>query len=104
MNGDGKPDLVISSDCATTSTVGVDHWLVHLNTGAGFAGTATSWALPAASGFSFGSGLAAVYNCPQYATSDFNGDGTPDLVISGDCDTTSTVGVDHWLVYTGSCN
>jgi hypothetical protein len=104
MNGDGKPDLVLTSDCDTTSGVGTDHWLVYANTGSGFAATAGSWSLPAKAGFSFTGGLETTYNCPVYATTDLNGDGKPELVIMSDCDSTSGVGTDHWLVYanTGS--
>jgi len=99
LDGDGKPDLVVTSDCDATAGVGSDHWLVYRNTGSGFSASATTWALPAKSGFSFTGGLAATYSCPIYATTDMNADGKPDLVVTSDCDSTSGVGADHWLVY-----
>jgi hypothetical protein len=103
MNGDGKPDLVVSADCGTTATLGQDHWLVYLNTGSGFATSPITWPTPNGD-FSWG---LANYTCGKviYATADMNDDGKPDLVIAADCGTTtSTLGQDHWLVYlnTGS--
>ncbi len=49
MNGDAKPDLVVTSVCnATASPIGDQRWDVYLNTGQGFASTPTPWALPSA--------------------------------------------------------
>jgi hypothetical protein len=104
MDGDGKPDLVVVDDCDTSTTVGKDHWLVYRNTGSGFAASPTSWALPTVAGGVFNWGLATYDMCPTYSTFDIDGDGKADLVVPDDCDASSTVGKDHWLVYrsTGS--
>jgi hypothetical protein len=106
MNGDGKPDLVLTSDCDDSTTVGRDHWLVYMNMGAGFAATPVSWAgLPTSSKFGrdFLDGLYSTAFCPAYGTMDMNGDGHPDLVLTSDCDDTTSVGTDHWLVYLAEC-
>jgi len=102
MTGDGRPDLVVTADCPTTGTVGVDHWLLYLNTGSGFATTPMNWPLPAKSGYTFSNGLNATSNCPAYATVDMTGEGRPDLVVTADCATAGTVGLDHWVMYLNS--
>ena len=96
--------FVVVDDCDTSTTVGKDHWLVYRNTGSGFAASPTSWALPTVAGGVFNWGLATYDMCPTYSTFDIDGDGKADLVIPDDCDASSTVGKDHWLVYrsTGS--
>jgi hypothetical protein len=101
MNGDRMPDLVVTDECGSTSTVGMGHWLVYLNTGSGFASTGLTWTLPAGT---YTSGLAHVDNCNNYGTVDMNGDQKPDLVVTDECGSTSTVGASHWLVHlnTGS--
>ena len=49
INGDGKPDLVITSDTTKGAQVwdaaGAPYWKVHLNTGTTFA-AATKWSVP----------------------------------------------------------
>jgi len=98
MNGDGKPDLVITAaqaangpteNNATTSP----NWQVYLNTGSGFSGTATTWSTP--QGGTITSNNLLGYNGTGGAAStgqttgsqswdlvDINGDQKPDLVIT----------------------
>jgi hypothetical protein len=102
MNGDRKPDLVITSDCGATPTLGEDHWLVYLNTGSGFAASSTTWPTPNGR---YDFGLAnSICGSLLYATADMNGDQKPDLVITSDCGTTASLGQDHWLVYLNACH
>jgi hypothetical protein len=104
INGDGKPDLVVTAQndaSAYSKTFGLPstpHWQVYLNTGSGFATTATNWSIPtggfqgASSGswgynFTSGSGLAqAVQNSQTWSTIDINGDAKPDLVVTAQND------------------
>jgi hypothetical protein len=95
--------MVFTFDCDYTATVGADHWQVYLNTGAGFAAAPTSWPLPTGSVLSYRYGIADK-TCPVYATTDFTGDGRPDLVFAYDCAAGSAVGVSEWLVYPNVCN
>jgi hypothetical protein len=99
LDGDGRPDLVLLSDCSTSSAVGADHWLVYLNTGSGFAASPLDWRLPAGPSATFRNGVSAQFNCPQYGVADLDGDRRPDLVVTSDCGVTASLGVDHWLVY-----
>jgi len=108
VNGDWKPDLVVTFECNHTgTTVGVTHWNVFQNTGTGFATTATSWALPSTYP---GYPLIANSSCtgttqePFYTVMDLDGDGRPDLVVTFECNHTgTTVGVTHWNVFLGRC-
>jgi hypothetical protein len=103
MNGDRKPDLVVTRDCSSTSNVGTSDWSVYLNTGTAYPTTATSWTLPAYGPSAFIGGPSARAYCaggvPGYATVDMTGDALPDLVVSDDCISTTNVGTDHWLIY-----
>ncbi|CAN5899494.1 hypothetical protein BH11MYX4_BH11MYX4_67110 [soil metagenome] len=83
LNGDHRPDLVYTSDAdgdpSNPNVWGGDgaaYWKVYLNTGNGFAATATSWPVPAlggAPGFWLASAII-------WSTFDLDGDGLPDLV------------------------
>jgi hypothetical protein len=104
LTGDGKPDLVVYRACGQSS-VGVSSWLVHENTGTGFAAAPIPFALPPGyDGFYSSGGLedsGACYtgkNRPAFLTTDMTGDGKPDLVIYKSC-TDSTVGRERWLVH-----
>jgi hypothetical protein len=113
MNGDAKPDLVVTADCADAK-VGLAYWSVFLNTGSGFAATPTHFALPA--GYSNSGGIPAFTtpawvsaalcdnrNVPTYSLVDADGDGKLDLVITSDC-ADAKVGSAYWSVFlnTGS--
>jgi hypothetical protein len=112
LTGDGKPDLVVTQSCDDTSA-GISHWLVHENSGTGFAETATEWTLPSY-GLDYYSepilgSTGAVATCTGgsttvvYTTLDLTGDGRPDLVVTKSC-TDADAGIGKWLVYenTGS--
>ncbi len=121
MNGDGKPDLVITSkgDGSYADCPGVGsspHWDVYLNKGSGFSSTSTSWALPSG-GKTDGShdyGFNGITNTADYTDSslgwsimDINGDGKPDLVVTskGDGSYADCPGVGsnpQWNVYLNS--
>ncbi|MCB9743548.1 MAG: VCBS repeat-containing protein [Alphaproteobacteria bacterium] len=107
MNGDAKPDLVITDDCDPQG-VGDDHWDVYTNTGSGFAPTPTTWSLPAAASWDDWMDNIAESNSGDCNRSSFtaqlmdlNGDAKPDLVVTDDCDQQG-VGHDNWEVYTNT--
>ncbi len=95
VNADGQPDLVVTSAC-DDATIGKTAWRVYLNSGTGFATTATRFALPPAS---------ATGGCANAAVSifDLNGDLCPHYVVTSLC-TDTTVGTSRWLVYPGSAS
>ncbi|MBW2733291.1 MAG: hypothetical protein JRH20_12935, partial [Deltaproteobacteria bacterium] len=107
INGDRRPDLVISDEC-DPSDLGNTHWQVHLNTGGGFATQGVDWLLPpylgsypqpfidSASNSIYCSGTD--YYRPRYRIFDIDGDRRPDLVISDECGA-SELGKTHWLVH-----
>ncbi|MEZ4234836.1 MAG: hypothetical protein R3F59_01445 [Myxococcota bacterium] len=104
LDGDARPDLVVTDDCGTTG-VGETDWLVYPNTGAGF-GPAVPWPVPGADylGTESVDTLTADVYCdptfeqPAYATVDLDVDARPDLVVTDDCASTG-VGETAWLVY-----
>jgi hypothetical protein len=93
LNGDGQPDLVVTSACADP-TVGVSAWLVYYNTGTGFASTPTRFALAPA---------IAPTGCAAASVLYLTGDRYPDYVVTSRCDD-ATVGSSRWLVYAGSAD
>lgn len=128
MNGDNKPDLVISAqndanaDDKVFSPASSPYWKVYLNTGTGFSATATNWSIPVGGYYTTGnvtwgynalsgSATASNYNNSQtWNTIDIDGDNKPDLVISAQNDanaddkTFSPTSNPYWKVYlnTGS--
>jgi FG-GAP-like repeat len=107
VDGDLKPDLLVTSSCLDAS-VGTTQWLLYVNTGTAFDLTAQSFALPSAGPQGnatrvFASLEQASEQCstpihPAYAFVDVTGDLKPDFVMTQACDD-STVGITHWRVY-----
>lgn len=103
MNGDRRPDLVVTDRCDTAG-VGTDHWLVYQNLGDGFADVATVWALPTDFGtddlddvFDTDTGSCFIGEL-SFGLRDMDGDLSPDLVVTDNCDS-GGVGASHWRVY-----
>ena len=78
MNGDGKPDIVVSNNCADSTCSGSSSVGVLLGNGDGTFQTAVN----------HGTGGTCAYSL---AVADLNGDGKPDLLVGNAC--SSTVGV-----------
>ncbi len=101
IDGDRRPDLVVTSACTGTSSVGDTHWVVHLNDGSGFATSGTSFALPTGytGGFPDVAASTCTFDAPRYALLDVDGDLDPDLVVTSLCDGSAMVGHTRWLVH-----
>jgi hypothetical protein len=104
VDGDLKPDLVVTSLC-TDPSVGTTRWLVYPNGASGF-GPPAPFAQPGgAPTGAFGSFGPAPADCatgrPGYAFFDLDGDRKPDLVITTACDDPQ-IGTTAWRVYVGS--
>ena len=107
ITGDGRPDLVVTYHCGDGS-IGDSTWVVHKNTGSGFA-AATTWSLPSGYGTdnltnTANSGYCSSgYDIPSYSTLDITGDGRPDLLVTYHCGD-GTLGDTTWGVHenTGS--
>lgn len=103
INGDLKPDLVITSegdgtykDCYGAGSSN-QYWKVFLNTGSGFSSASVNWPLPG--GGAYTSGHSYGFNAISYTGSsslndqgwtimDLNGDLKPDLVLTSEGDGT----------------
>ncbi|MFO0627969.1 MAG: FG-GAP-like repeat-containing protein [Polyangiales bacterium] len=90
LNGDGRPDLVQTGDPARSggyvfgAGTSTPTWRVFLNTGTGFATTATSWPVPNI-GLSDGPYTTNIATGTRWwSTLDLDGDGRPELVQTGD--------------------
>jgi hypothetical protein len=108
LDGDGRPDLVVTSGCAVDATIGTTHWRVFHNTGSGFAATGADWALPGEHSGQFGltADQASCSSAPDvlHVLTDLDGDGAPDLVVTSGCAVDATIGTTRWRVFhnTGS--
>ncbi|MFO0550753.1 MAG: hypothetical protein U0271_20330 [Polyangiaceae bacterium] len=104
MDGDGKPDLVVTADQDDKifGSAANQVWHVYLNTGAGFAATSTDWTLPDA-GLDYGFYRVSqdVSGGGRWATIDMDGDDKVDLVMTADqTDATYGAAADQvWHVY-----
>jgi len=117
MDGDGKPDLVVTANLtaagATEDEIGhQEQWNVYLNTGTGFSLTPTAWYTPSGGaivagdtlGFNALNGVAAAgqsNGSSSWSLLDVNGDGKPDLVVTGVLGSSGVteVGTNTWQVY-----
>ena len=122
MNGDGKPDLVVTN---LVDSIGngpeyglntIPNWHVYLSNGHGFSANFTSWVTPAGGahnlGFNQTSYIAGSFEAgtESWYLVDMNGDGKPDLVVTDSVDASQNVlefGISsspYWKVYlnTGS--
>ncbi|TBX69157.1 T9SS type A sorting domain-containing protein [Flavobacterium silvisoli] len=106
MNGDRKPDFVDTENEATESIAdvfvnsGQKYWKVYLNTGSGFAASATQWNIPIVSD---SSDYRLAYD--YHTVIDMNGDRKPDFVDTENEATESIAevfmngGQKYWKVY-----
>ncbi len=109
MTGDGKPDLVQTSDPETGyvwDQAGKPYWKVYANDGeGGFEKPARTWAVPD-SGTSYGFNATAYSSSYyQWVTVDVDGDRRPDLVQTADPATGyvwDASGSPHWKVFSNT--
>jgi len=117
LAGNGKPDLVVMLTCSgtlagTDPDVGKTKWLVHGNTGAGFADTATTWCLPGGYAKGFYNALSGDTYCdstngyarPKYRVTDLVDTPRLEAVVTLTCSGTLAgsdpdVGKTKWLWY-----
>jgi hypothetical protein len=122
MTGDGKPDLVVTSEGNGTiaqefSPSSNSYWKVYVSTGSGFNTSPTAWSLPnggmiSGSGITWGYYLTSNINATTAGSEnwdlrDMTGDGKPDLVVTGVGNGTITQEFSpssnsYWKVYTNT--
>lgn len=106
LDGDGGADLVITSwDDASIDGLGTTKWLVHDNTGAGFAGSPTQWALPEGFDVDEFAALGPEGSDVTWGLLDLAASGAPELVVARwDNASIDGLGESQWLRFpnTGS--
>ena len=123
MNGDQKPDLVVTAQVNLAGTYNeqfgagiIPSWKVYLNNGSGFSSNFLMWSTPLGGNYS-NSGAAYGYlamngnsygyaNCENWSTTDMDGDQKPDLVITAQFNSAGTYNeqfgagsTPYWKVY-----
>lgn len=105
MDGVGGPDVLGTQLCDASQGVGLDHWRVHLNDGAGF-GEAVDWTLPVGfdpTTFDDVGNLACGTNTDlEWSLLDVDGDGLADILGTSGCSGGTTVGQTEWLLWRGT--
>ncbi|HVH98099.1 MAG TPA: hypothetical protein VM869_05300, partial [Enhygromyxa sp.] len=104
MTGDGAVDLLVTDTC-DVGGVGNSNWLVHENTGNGFADQPIEWSLPqylVGGNTEFYEQIANYWPCNggefRYQLLDMTGDGAIDFLVTDACDDVG-VGASQWLVH-----
>ena len=124
MNGDNKPDLVVTAE-GNSSKIAIQFsaainpfWKVYYNSGYSFSSTASSWSTPI--GGAISSGNRKGYNnmggvadnndasSESWSVMDMNGDHKPDLLVTAQANSSmvavqfSPTSSAYWKVYTNS--
>lgn len=111
LDGDGQPDLVITTDCEDDN-VGDTTWTLHAGVDGGFETGGRPWSLPATYGVRGTHpfyAMAVTDNCdtetlrPEAYTLDIDGSGEVDLVITTACED-DTVGDTTWWMHASYCD
>jgi hypothetical protein len=111
IDGDGFVDLVVTDVCDDAAS-GSSHWYVHFGDGSAFAEEAYAFPLPtiySTAGARVFAAPSTVLDCDAtkipWALFDWDGDGDPDLLITGACigSGSEDVGDSYWLVHTADC-
>jgi hypothetical protein len=103
LDGDGPLDAVGTSLCDGGGETGKSSWAVHFGTAAGFADTATAFAMP--EGYPVGTwDGTSNFDCPsggalEWVLVQMDGVGGPDVLGVQLCDGSQGVGLDHWRVH-----
>jgi hypothetical protein len=107
VDGDGRPDLLVTDDCNDATDVGARAVTAYLQSAAGGFSAAQTIALPA--GFAPDSPARTTdQECDANADQlhellDVNGDVRPDLLVTADCDGATDLGTTHFLLYALRC-
>ncbi len=102
MTGDGAVDLLVTDACDAAGA-GATHWLVHPNTGTGFANGTIEWALPQTfeGNYELYEQTTDSWPCDgenyRYQLLDMTGDAAVDFLITDSCDAEG-VGTTMWQV------
>jgi hypothetical protein len=108
LNGDARPDLVVTNLCDGSSEPGTESWEVYANTGAGFEAAPITWSLPnGTANLNFISTSQA--KCDEststwHSTVTLSGGPAPDLVITNVCDGSVDPGTSSWRVFPATCS
>jgi hypothetical protein len=109
IDGDGILDLVVTTDPRSAGNAfggtSAPYWAAYLGTGSGFANAVSDWSLPANLSV-LSHEPASATDTDAHATTDMDGDGVPDLVVTMDPANAGHAfggaASPHWNVYLGN--
>ncbi len=106
INGDGLSDMVAVRMCDDSGDIGQTHWLVHLNTGAGYDVTPVEWGLPTGYDANTFADFSRTFCDSEgqvlWSLFDVDGDGQLDLVGTDGCSDDAVTGRTEWTVHRGT--
>ncbi len=106
LNGDARPDLVVTGPACPGAEPGTTRWQVHLNSGAGFEAAGADWSLPPGhpeGAFATAAGAAdCAAGLPGWSVADVGGDGLPDLIVQSSPCGDAEPGLGRWDVHAGT--
>ena len=105
LDGDGAQELFIHYDQVTgnNATAGTTKWLVHDNTGTGFAEVPRNWLMPNGYPDQAFAGASGTSGDVYFTLGDLDGDGLDDLIVTWRSDL-EAVGETVWLHYPSLCD
>ncbi|MEZ4381211.1 MAG: VCBS repeat-containing protein [Nannocystaceae bacterium] len=107
LNGDRRPDLVITNICDGSGEPGTETWDVYPNTGASFAAAPIAWSLPSGTAelnfISMSQAKCDEANSTWHSTVSLTGGPAPDLVVTNVCDGSVEPGTTSWQVFSATC-
>lgn len=108
LDGDARPELVVTRSPCEDDDVGTVRWLAYHSSGAAFSSTGDDWLLPTGYGNGTFYQLSASRECspevPGWVPGDANQDGFLDAIVTSSACLDDEVGATVWAVHEGGCS
>ena len=108
LDGDGRPELVVTRSPCEDDEVGATRWISHRSTATGFSATGDDWNLPLGYGAETFWRPGAIRECspgiPGWTLRDVDSDGYKDVLVTASACLDDDVGATIWAVHLGGCS